>query len=75
MAAAPDDLYEQLEIDLCLTRLRHIEARSRLRVADDPHDRAVEAECRALLDVILDLLIELKGRWTERRPAFRSSAG
>ena len=56
-----EDICEELEVDLCLARLRHLAARHRLRLADTPGTRADEAECRAQLDVVLDLLTELRG--------------
>ena len=61
MAVDLEAICEELEVDLCLARLRHLAARHRLRLADTPGTRAAEAECRAHLDVVLDLLIELKG--------------
>jgi hypothetical protein len=61
MAVDLEAICEELEVDLCLARLRHLAARHRLRLADTPATRAAEAECRAQLDVVLDLLIELKG--------------
>jgi hypothetical protein len=60
---------DELEVDLCLIRLRHIAARRRLREADTPGNRAAEAQCRAQLDVVLDLLVELKDDAAPRRPA------
>ena len=68
-----DGLCDELEIDLCLTRLRHLAARQRLRTADTPSNRAAEVECRALLDVILDLLVDRKGA-TGERPVGRRPA-
>lgn len=69
MASTLQAICDELEGDLCLARLRHLAARRRLRRADTPDNRAAEAECRAQLDVILDLLVELKDDPEPRRAA------
>jgi len=60
MTIAVERLCEGLEHDLCLTRLEHLALRKRLQRENTVENRAAEAECRARLDVILDLLVELK---------------
>ena len=59
MTIAVDRLCEGLEFDLCLARLEHLAVRKRLERENTPENRAAEADCRARLDVILDLLVEL----------------
>ena len=69
MTIAVEQLCEGLEVDLCLTRLEHIALRKRLRRENTVENRVAEAECRARLDVILDLLVELKDDAAGRAPA------
>jgi hypothetical protein len=72
MTIAVEQLCEGLEHDLCLTRLEHLAIRARLQCEDTAANRAAEVECRRRLDVILDLLVELKddaaGRALARHP-------
>lgn len=60
MITTLDDICEELEFDLCLVRLQHLAARKRRESEDSSENRAAEAACRARLDVILDLLVELR---------------
>jgi hypothetical protein len=61
MTIPRDDICDELEVDACLARLQLVAALRRLRQADTSENRAAAAECRARLDVILDLLVELRG--------------
>jgi hypothetical protein len=56
-----DEICEELEVDVCLARLRLLAARRRLREQDTAENCAAVVECRARLDVVLELLLELKG--------------
>jgi hypothetical protein len=56
-----DEICEELEVDVCLARLRLIAARRRLRQQDTAENCAAVVECRTRLDVVLELLLELKG--------------
>lgn len=69
MTIAVDQLCEGLEVELCLTRLEHIALRKRLERERTVQNQVAEAECRARLDVILDLLVELKDDAAGRAPA------
>jgi hypothetical protein len=71
MALSLEAICEDLEMDLCLARLRHLAARRRLGHEDTPGTRAAEAEYRAQLDVVLDLLAELRGYASRRAPSAR----
>jgi hypothetical protein len=55
-----EELCDGLEVDLCLARLRAVAAAQRLRREDTAANRAAAARCQAQLDVILDLLVELR---------------
>jgi hypothetical protein len=56
-----EELCDGLEVDLCLARLRVVAAGQRLRREDTAANRAAAARCQAQVDVILDLLVELRG--------------
>jgi hypothetical protein len=60
MTIPRDEICDELEVDACLARLQLLAARRRLRLADTAANRTAAAECRARLDVILDLLAELR---------------
>ena len=55
-----DEICEELQVDLCLARLRLIAARRRLWQEDTAQNRAAVAGCRARLVAVLELLLELK---------------
>jgi hypothetical protein len=61
MPTSLDEICDGLEVDLCLARLRAVAAGQRLRAEDTAANRVAAARCRAQVDVILDLLIELRG--------------
>jgi hypothetical protein len=54
-------LCDELELDLCLARLAHLAARQRLGLEETAENRAAVLEWQARVDVILDLLVELRG--------------
>ena len=61
MVLSVDEICEELEVDVCLARLQLIAARRRLRQQDTAENCTAVVECRARLDVVLELLLELKG--------------
>jgi hypothetical protein len=67
MTVLLEELCDELEVDLCLARLRVVAAAQRLRREDTAGNRAAAVRCQAQVDVILDLLIEL-GRPTPADP-------
>jgi hypothetical protein len=60
-AMSVGEICDELEVDVCLARLQLIAARRRLRLEDTAENCAAVVECRERLDVVLELLLELKG--------------
>lgn len=61
-SAAPGDVWE---LDLTQARDRLIAARANQRAKDSSSNRAHVAECRAQIDTILDMYLELRRlRWS-----------
>jgi hypothetical protein len=57
MTSPTTDLRAELEADFGRARARLVEARLRQQVKDTPHHRAAVADCRAGIDMVLDLYL------------------
>jgi hypothetical protein len=55
VTSAVERLCEGLELDLCMTRLEHLALRNRLKRENTVENRSAEAECRARLDLLVEL--------------------
>jgi hypothetical protein len=58
MTVVQDDLAAQITADLGRVRRQLTQAQHRQRVKDSETNRAAVAECRARIDVVLDLFLE-----------------
>ena len=61
MSVTVEDLPEELAVDFAKTRDRLIQAREQLQRSDTPGNRSVVEECRAQIDRVLDMYIDLAG--------------
>lgn len=70
-----DALGDVWEVDLTRARARLIAARAHQRAKDSTSNRAHVAECRAQIDTILDMYLELRRlRWSATAPAGQATA-
>ena len=60
MTVVQDDLAVQISADLSRIRRELTQARYRQRQKDSGANRAAVAACRARMDVVLDLLLEVR---------------
>lgn len=71
-----DALGDVWELDLTQARDRLTAARAHQRSKDSTGNRAHVAECRAQIDAILDMYLELRRRrWSATAAAGRATAG
>ena len=71
----PDALGDVWELDLTRARDRLIAARAHQRAKDSTSNRAHVAECRARIDAILDMYLELRpARWSSPASAGQATA-
>jgi hypothetical protein len=69
MTITIDDLREDLVVDFARTRKDLIEARLRHQEKDTPDNRSTVAECKARIDRVLDMYIDVvHGAPEDRRP-------
>ena len=72
---ASDALGDVWELDLTQARDRLIAARAHQRAKDSTSNRAQVAECRAQLDAILDMYLEVRRlRWSATASAGHATA-
>jgi hypothetical protein len=73
--SASDALGDVCEVDLTQARDRLIAARARQRAKDSISNRAHVAECRAQMDALLDMYLDLRRpRWSATASAGQATA-
>ena len=73
--SASDALGDVWELDLTQARDRLIAARAHQRAKDSINNRAHVAECRAQIDALLDMYLELRRpRWSATASAGQATA-